>query len=797
MSSSSSRFPTRHAVLYVAVILTVLGIAAVPGTTADERIALRGPLLVGPTDNTTLSEETAQPDAVTQAESPPQSEESTEPEEKPDDAEQDEAFEDAQLEQKAEDAELEEESDADEPEDDSDANEAEEESAADEPDEKSGATKPDKVEAIGEVMAPGMIKLLQDEIVAGIKRRNVEQRFARFQRYAAGRLNGTAGKYTGSELTGNCRLRWYDHLLRNVLAAPAEAEQFTRDLQKAAFSDQDGIARVVALAAKKMDAGQREPQPSGPVTSAAQALDQVRQALTRAQVSYCAALAPLNKSEIRTLQKYLVPVLSTQNQVGHTLSNRGSGRQLCDIMEKMDREALYAVAEALAPIADIRLLRQLKSLPADGSVKVVGATQPVAARIDTPSGAIIIGSNTDNTYQLDKMRDVAVVIELGGNDTYYEGTVGTDRPVLVVIDLAGNDVYRGNQPGIQGGALLGASMLLDLAGDDLYHAQEVAQGSTLAGVGILVDYAGDDRYIGVRRVQGQAIGGLGLLVDRDGKDDYRAAMWAQGFGGPLGFGLLDDFSGDDHYFCGGMWQDSYPETPGMEGWGQGVGAGLRQVANGGIGAILDGGGDDVYEFDYLAHGGGYWCGLGFARDFGGNDQRLITRAAYNGGARRERSFQRFGSGWGCHYALGFLFDDAGDDQYEGTIMGTGMAWDCSMGVLCDFAGNDQYRPTGGLTQGTGAQMGFGILFDYTGDDQYKGYGQGYAPGGISYHDLPGCGGNFSFVVDYGGQDQYGCRAQNNGYIQRGDQGGFLIDRPGQGEVEPTATRPPSPTPAGS
>ena len=85
-------------------------------------------------------------------------------------------------------------------------------------------------------------------------------------------------------------------------------------------------------------------------------------------------------------------------------------------------------------------------------------------------------------------------------------------------------------------------------------------------------------------------------------------------------------------------------------------------------------------------------------------------------------------------------------------MGTGMAWDCSMGVLCDFAGNDHYMATGGSTQGTGAQMGFGILFDYNGDDVYEGYGQGYANPGISYHHLPECGGNFSFLVDYGGND---------------------------------------------
>jgi len=652
-------------------------------------------------------------------------------------------------------------------------------------------------DTVGEPLAPGMMKLLQDEIVAGIKRRGMTTRFARFQNYAIGKVNASAGKYTGSELAGNCRLRWYDHLMRNMLAAPAEAESFTRALHVAARDDRQGLTKLLGMAAAKLDLGERKPRRPIAAESPQQALDAIQQALSEAQVSYCAALAPLSKSEIRELLDNAVRVLSTQNRLGHTLGDRGAGRRMCDLMEKMDRGALAAAAEALAPIADVRFLEKLKSLPAEGNVKVAGVTGTVAARIDTPAGAIIVGGKGQNIYDLDKMPDVAAVIDLGGNDVYNEGTVGPQRPVLLLIDLAGNDAYRGDNPGIQGGAVLGVSMLLDLEGDDAYLAREVAQGSVLAGVGVLVDYAGNDSYAGVRRMQGQALGGIGLLVDRAGNDDYRAALWGQGLGGPLGFGLLDDLDGDDHYYCGGMWQDSYEETPGLEGWGQGVGAGLRQVANGGVGVILDGGGDDVYEFDYLAHGGGYWCGLGFARDFGGNDQRLVTQKSFNGGPRTEPNFQRFGCGWGCHYAMGFLFDDAGNDVYDGRIMGTGMAWDCSMGILCDFAGNDEYKPTGGLTQGTGAQMGFGILFDYNGDDVYHGRNQGYAPSSISYHDLPGCGGNFSFVVDYGGKDAYGCGARNSSYIQRGDAGGFVIDRPRQDESDSTANHSPPENTAGS
>lgn len=640
--------------------------------------------------------------------------------------------------------------------------------------------------SIGEPLAAGMLAIMRQEIESALKNRGIAAKYLRFEQYAASRLDATAGRYTGSELTGNCRLRWYDYLLRHPLEAPAEAEKFTRELHKNVLAHHHGLARALAMVAPRMDLPRRDPAVFPAITSPQQALDAVKSALNDTQALFAAAMGPLSRSEIRELQSSLVPVLVTQNRVGHTLQDRGTGRRMCDLLEKMDRDAVWACAERLVVLTDPELLKQLRQLPDDARLTVDGVTGPVVARISTPAGTILIGGKGSNVYQLDRLTDVVCVIDLGGNDGYVDGVTSLQRPVLVLIDLDGNDIYRSAKPGVQGAAVLGVSMVLDLAGDDKYQAQDVAQGSAIGGVGMLIDYAGNDEYLGLRRVQGQAIGGVGILIDRAGSDDYRAAMWGQGFGGPLGFGMLDDIEGEDHYFCGGHWPDSYEETPGLEGWGQGVGAGIRQVANGGIGVILDGGGDDVYEFDYLAHGGGYWCGVGFARDFGGSDQRLITRTSYARGSRTEPKFQRFGCGWGCHYAVGFCIDDAGNDVYEGTIMGTGMAWDCAIGFLFDFAGDDRYEAAGGLTQGTGAQASLGVLFDYNGDDNYRGYGQGYASPSITYHDMPGCGGNFSFCIDYGGNDKYGCGAKNNSYIQRGADGGFLIDRPRRDEVTDSA-----------
>jgi hypothetical protein len=647
---------------------------------------------------------------------------------------------------------------------------------------------------VGEPNAPGMMALLYDEMLAGLKSRGIDSRFQQFRNYAGFQLNITAGAARNSEVTGNCRLTWYDHLLRNPLTAPAEAEAFTRNLFQSLKGGPRGLDEALATARDKMDLGRRDPVELDAVESPEEALSVVEQALVDAQIGHAASLAPLTPGEIDELTKNLYSVLVTQNDVGHTLANRGMGRRLCDLMEKMDRRGIHDAAAALARLADPPLLEQLGEIPEGGNVVVRGVTGTVVRQIVTSAGTIVIGGRGPNTYDLDEMPYTSAVIDLGGDDVYREGTVSIRRPVLVTLDLGGNDAYDGTRPGIQGGAILGIAMLVDAAGDDVYRARDVAQASCLAGAGILIDYAGDDVYIGLRRVQGQAFGGLGILVDHAGNDRYRGAMWTQGMGSPLGFGMLADLDGEDHYYTGGLYICSYIDdedspTPGYEGWGQGVGAGPRSVASGGIGVILDGGGDDVYEFDYLSHGGGYWMGIGFARDFGGNDQRLgATLKTYSGGERTQRRYQRFGTGFGCHYAAGFCFDDAGDDAYYGTIMGVGHAWDCSIGALCDFGGNDRYESTGSTTQGNGSQASLGILFDYDGDDQYKGNNQGYASSGISYHTLPNCGGNFSFVVDYGGEDTYGCKAKNNSYNQRGSSGGFLIDRPKAGpESDKTAT----------
>ncbi|MGA2256502.1 MAG: hypothetical protein ABSG53_17780, partial [Thermoguttaceae bacterium] len=503
---------------------------------------------------------------------------------------------------------------------------------------------------VGEPLAPGMIEILQQEIRNAVRNRGVEENFARFQRYAGYKLDSSAAAYTGSELAGNCRLSWYDHMLRHPLGAVAEAEQFTRDVHLAVLNDRGGLARLLPIIADKLDLPKRMVRKYPKVSTPQEALDIVKQALIAARAAQTAALAPLTKGEIRELSSNIYPVMVGQNRVAHTLNDRGTARRLVDLMEKMDRGAMVTAAEALVPLTDPELLDQLKNYPDGSSVTVAGITGHVVAKIETPAGAIVIGGKESNTYNLDTLGDVALVIDLGGDNTYYDGTVNLERPLLVNVNLGGRNVYHSAKPAVQGGSILGVSMIVNTEGGNRYDANDLAQGSTVGGVGIIVEFGGENTYSGVRRVQAQAIGGVGIIVSHGRGNSYHAGMWGQGLGGPLGFGILDDIQGSDHYYLGGLNTNSYkPETPGYEGFGQGVGAGIRQVACGGVGMLLNGGGHNVYEFDYLSHGGGYWCALGFARDFGGYSKRLITRKNFYGSDRTESLFQRFGCGWGCHY----------------------------------------------------------------------------------------------------------------------------------------------------
>jgi len=647
---------------------------------------------------------------------------------------------------------------------------------------------------VGDPHAQDKLKLMSDEILNGLRTRNVTGRYEMWKAFAKKCLRDTAGINTGSELDGRCRLSWYQKLYAEPVQSVFETEEYSRQLFVGLSGGHRHLAELMPGIRERMDIPKREDAGIRfPLcTTSMEALNEVKRCLLVAASAHAKAFSPLTTAELTELDKNFVNTFIGPGCInGHTVYARSVARKHFDIMVKADTAALYDAGEALIPLTNTALLDLLTQIPEDALPQVVMNGQKFQ-RLSTTAGDIIIGGRGKNTYDLDspEMSEVICVISFGEEDTYREGTCTiATRPVLAILALGKKNIFVGTKLGIQGGSIMGVSMLLDREGNSTYSAADVAQGATMGGIGILINYGGGNTYTAKRRVQGHALLGLGMLIDKGaGNAAYKAALWAQGFGAPGGFGILSNSgNGNNHYYCGGLYLDSYPEHPGYDGWGQGVGAGIRQAANGGIGVILSGTGDDVYEVDYFGHGGGYWLGVGIARDFGGNDQRHgTTLKSYDGRPRvpgngTQAQWTRFANGFGCHYALGYCFDDGGDDLYGGRIMGTGMAWDLAFGILCDFNGSGKYTAIGNMTQGVGAEGSIGVLFSYGGDDTFASRSQGLASGSVTYHPSA-CGGNFSFLINYGGNNKYGSGAARHSYVQRGTSSGFIIDRPTEKEA---------------
>ena len=648
----------------------------------------------------------------------------------------------------------------------------------------------------GDPNSQDKLKLMYEEVVNGLRSRNISNRYEMWKNFARGIMRDTSGINTKSELDGRSRLSWFLKLYDDPVRSTFETEEYSRKLYVGFSGSHRHFAELMPSIRERMDVPKRE---AGPIrfplcTTPLEALAEVKRVLLLASSAHDRAFSTLTGAELKGLnESFAETFVGPKCITGHTIPARSVGRRHVDIMSRVDTSALYDGAEALLPLMNKALLDLLANFPED-TLPVVTMNGQRFQRLTTAAGDIIIGGHGRNSYDLDspEMREVICVISRGEDDIFREGTCNMNRPVMVILALGKNNTFVGTRPGIQGGSIMGISLLVDRAARSTYDARDVAQGSTMGGVGILVNYEGTNTYKGFRRVQGHALLGLGLLIDQGkGDSSYKASMWAQGFGAPGGFGLLSNSgNGNNHFYCGGLYLDSYPEHPGYDGWGQGVGAGIRQVANGGIGVILAGNGNDVYEVDYFGQGGGYWLGVGIARDFGGDDIRYGTTITdYNGRARpgpgTQPRWTRFVNGWGCHYALGYLFDDGGNDVYGGQIMGTGMAWDLAYGILADFRGTGRYTATGNMKHGVGAEASIGILFSYGGSDSFAGRSQGSASPRHDYHPAAS-GGNFSFLINYGGDNLYGTErqrvAQRHSYLQRGSVSGFLIDRPTESEA---------------
>ncbi len=240
-------------------------------------------------------------------------------------------------------------------------------------------------------------------------------------------------------------------------------------------------------------------------------------------------------------------------------------------------------------------------------------------------------------------------------------------------------------------------------------------GAAIGGLGLLYDESGNDTYHGLTFSIGAGCFGVGLVVDRKGNDTYIANSYSQGFGMTEGVGAIIDNEGNDSYLIDarsldiGRYEDHYVSMC------QGYGLGLRPYYAGGIGLIIEGSGNDIYNTDIFGQGGAYWYSMGVLIDKSGHDK-------YNG--------YQYSQGAGIHLAVGLLKDYDGWDFYQSQGVSQGCGHDFGFGLLWDVKGNDNYSAYS-LSQGAGNADGIGMLIDESGSDGYlskepvwmsKGYG---------------------------------------------------------------------------
>src|SRR4030095_3240821 len=231
---------------------------------------------------------------------------------------------------------------------------------------------------------------------------------------------------------------------------------------------------------------------------------------------------------------------------------------------------------------------------------------------------IIIRGKENNVYR----GNHAFIVDLGGDDVY---DIGNDRydfgEFRCIIDLEGNDHYTTSSSFALAGGLFSSSFIFDKQGDDVYESRGSGNlGSAIGGIGLVYDEKGSDTYRSISFSIGAGCFGVGLIADREGNDVYIANSYSQGFGMTQGTGAIIDTKGNDSYLVDarsldiGRYNDHYVSMC------QGYGLGLRPYYAGGVGLIVEGGGNDIYYTDIFGQGGAYWYSLGAIVDRSGHDK---------------------------------------------------------------------------------------------------------------------------------------------------------------------------------
>ncbi|MDA3813643.1 MAG: HEAT repeat domain-containing protein [Candidatus Cloacimonetes bacterium] len=480
------------------------------------------------------------------------------------------------------------------------------------------------------------------------------------------------------------KLEIVDYLLDNPLELPEYIEETVNTAKESSMKDQ------IAFVTKQLDIDEKLEYQS---TYSTKPENNIVNALDQAEPYLNEFYSKLDTLELHDLIMS-APNLWCGEDDPEDLALKGSWQQefnvYADTSRSVDKNRLLNIMKKLnrssLHIAGLIFLNLIEELQCKTSETLVMNN---SRKIEGVQGDIL---------HYDQTKYGELIIGGKGENVY-------SRDFAFIIDLGGDDTYRCRAGGALGTLGNSFSFVIDHDGNDIYFNEErsISMGSGFLGIGILYDMNGNDVYRGTHYSQGSGICGIGILIDSSGEDDYRGGCFTQG-AGHYGIGFLKDIgAGDDRYMA--------------KLWAQGFGSTF------GYGLLHDTGGDDTYRT-----GGEYLHAPLLPNDY--------------------QSFSHgFGMGWRPRAGggIGVLYDEAGNDFYDGEVFCEGSAYWYSLGILVDGGGNDSYNAAQ-YAQGAGIHLAVGALWEQGGDDQY--HSRNGVVGGTA-HDL-----SVAMLVDESGDDNY-------------------------------------------
>ncbi|MCD4655404.1 HEAT repeat domain-containing protein, partial [bacterium] len=486
------------------------------------------------------------------------------------------------------------------------------------------------------------------------------------------------------------------------------------------------------------------------------------QSFTQASLERQKAMELLSRDDIETLvndlKKWVVlPGVSNGNLFLAGVDDKWPTN--LQLLRKIDYSHLFYASRIMAEAIEVTRSRLQAAML---KIKMNGHEE-ILLEFHSAAGTILIGGTGINRYE----KDAALLIDLGGNDTYRNnagGFIDSFDGICCLIDMEGNDSYESLKPGSLGGAFCGVSILVDYDGHDVYRSGCVSQGAAFCGVGMLYDESGDDTWIGSWFTQGAAAFGIGLAVDVGGNDAFICRSIGQGFATTLGTGILVNVAGDDTYSAGPIWDDRERMDMNVSVFAQGAGVGFHSMDKfgqsslyGGIGFLVDGRGDDQYLAGNFSQGASRFGAMGLLLDGSGNDGYQATNNS---------------QGAAMDWSSACLIDQRGNDWYLANDTVQGSAVNHSSGFLLDYDGDDKYELTGSHGQGHGREvLSLGLMIDYRGYDKYEGgpFTRGFAVCSLTETEKA-----TGIFLDHRGNDTYGSYpsslAKNNSIWQRSSDG---------------------------